>query len=160
MIRSRRKRVLGAATAVVVLALGLTAAGSASVRSQAVATKITVTFTDSAFNLSSGGIQAGMASFVPAGTTTFVVVNKGKKLHVLVITGPGLRGVRTPKLAAGGSATLTVTLRAGTYMLSDPVGLGFYNVQYLDVSPGTPVTATGDGSVVTPPLNENYMTCD
>ena len=69
-----------------------------------------------------------------SGTTTFVVRNTGKKSHVFAISGPGVKRARTRALlSAGKSAMLTVNLRTGSYMLSDPVGLGPYSVEYVNV---------------------------
>jgi hypothetical protein len=149
---STRTRRPGAVVAFLVFALGLPGFALASVGHQALAAKVTVTFTDTKFVLSRGGVEAGTASFV--------VVNKGQKLHVLAIRGPGLGGVRTTKVAAGRSATLTVTLRTGAYMLSDPVGLGASTVRWLVVSPATVVRSTGTGSVVTTLPAPGGMDCD
>src|SRR5438477_8307227 len=92
---------------IAVLALNLALAGTAlaGTARRSVATNVTVTFTDAKFLLSPGGLQAG--------TTKFIVVNTGAQPHALAIAGPGLKGARTPKLAAGARATLTVTLRTG-----------------------------------------------
>jgi hypothetical protein len=103
---------------------------------------VVVTFTDAKLGLSAPGLEAG--------TTTFVVVNKGKKVHVLQVKGPGIRAMRTGKVPAGKSARLTVTLRPGAYVLSDPVGLGEYNVMFLQVLKPAVLHAKGDGSVVNP----------
>ena len=70
-----------------------------------------MTFTDKRLDVSHGVVQAGQA--------TFVVANKGSKLHVLSISGPGLRSGRTQAVKSGASAKLTVTLRTGAYMLID-----------------------------------------
>lgn len=133
-----------AVLAVSALAFALTGVAFGGVARQAKTTRVTVTFTDQKLAVSASGLQAG--------TTTFVVVNRGRKRHILTITGPGLKGAQTPKLAAGASATLTVTLRSGAYMLSDPIGLGTYNVHWLQIVPATVVSARGDGSVVAPPV--------
>ena len=79
-----------------------------------------------------------------AGTTTFLVVNKGKKHHALAISGPGLKSAHTPKLAPGAHRRLTVKLKAGAYMLADPFGLGDYNVRFLSIAPAAVVTAKGE----------------
>jgi hypothetical protein len=110
------------------------------VKGQAAATKVTVTFSDSKLAISKLNLQAGL--------TTFVVVNRGKKRHELAISGPGLKSASTPKLAPGSTAKLTVTLKAGAYMLADPIGLGEYNVRFLDIVPAAVVSAKGDASVV------------
>jgi uncharacterized cupredoxin-like copper-binding protein len=57
-------------------------------------------------------------SGLQAGNYTFAVKNAGKIGHDLAITGPGVSG--TPKTAiinAGGTSTLSVSLKAGTYTL-------------------------------------------
>ena len=56
------------------------------------------------------------ATTVPAGTYTFTVANTGKITHNLYVKGPGA-AAHTPDIAAGKSATLTVTLKSGQYEL-------------------------------------------
>jgi hypothetical protein len=143
---SKIERFLAPIAAVALVAVCLTSlalAGVARQTSPKVA-KVTVTFTDTTLRVSAANPQSG--------TTTFVVLNKGKKHHVLAITGPGLTGTRTAKLSAGGHATLTVKLRPGAYVLSDPVGLGVYNVQFLNVVRAAVVSSSGNSSVVNPPV--------
>lgn len=139
-----RVRLFGAVVAVAVLVSALAATAFAGVARDATATKVTVTFTDTTFRLSPASLESG--------ATTFVVVNKGKKRHVFTIKGPGVNGLHTATLAAGRSGKLTVQLRAGAYVLSDPVGLGAYNVQFLDVVPAAVLTSTGGSNVVAPPV--------
>jgi plastocyanin len=134
---------LGTGSMVLLLAFGLANSAVGGVSRTVVATKVTVTFSDRAFRFNPDSLNAG--------PTSFVVVNKGKRSHVLEITGPGLKGAHTAKLAAGKSTTLTVILRKGAYILSDPVGLSPYNVQYLDVAPAESVSAAGNSSTVAPP---------
>ena len=58
------------------------------------------------------------AQKVAPGKVTFAVRNAGKIQHDLVISGPGVKGAaKTPLLDPGKSATLTVTLAAGSYTL-------------------------------------------
>jgi uncharacterized cupredoxin-like copper-binding protein len=58
------------------------------------------------------------AQKVAPGKVTFAVRNAGKIQHDLVISGPGVKGAaKTPLLDPGKSATLTVTLTAGSYTL-------------------------------------------
>jgi uncharacterized cupredoxin-like copper-binding protein len=131
--------------AVSVVALVVSAVASAQVAKHATA-QVTVTFTDTTLRVAPQNPEAG--------TTTFLVVNKGKKLHTLVISGPGVKSAHSAKIKPGASAKLTVKLQPGAYELSDPVGLGAYNVQFLDIVPATKVSSTGDTDVVTtaPPL--------
>ena len=134
----------------VVSALALAVTGIAPARStQHAVSKVTVTFTDSSLRAS--------PTTPGSGVTTFVVVNRGKKVHALTVKGPGVKGVHSAKVAAGRSATLTVTLKAGAYVLSDPAGLGEYNVLFLDVIKAASLTAKGDGSVVAPPVDPPPM---
>jgi len=127
--------------AAMLVALGLSAVSSASAGRVAVA-KVTVTFTDTTLRVS--------PTTPGSGVTTFVVLNKGKKTHVLVVRGPGVKNAHTSSLRAGGHATLTLTLKPGAYALSDPIGLGEFNAVFLDVVRSTNVTAKGNGSVVNP----------
>jgi hypothetical protein len=132
-------------------AFGLTGVAFAGVARHATAAKVTVTFTDTTFGVSRGGLQAGKA--------TFVVVNRGRKPHLLTISGPGLKNIRTSKLATGGSATLTVTLRTGAYMLTDPLGKS--STHWIVVSPATVVHASGTTNAgTTPVFNDPGMNCD
>ncbi len=67
--------------------------------------------------------------------------------------------MHTATLAAGGSATLTVPLRAGAYVLSDPVGLGPYNVQFLDVVKAVVLTGGGSTNVVSSTATSGSAMC-
>jgi hypothetical protein len=113
-----------------VLALGVTGVASAA---RGTATQVKVTFTDTKFFLSPAGLQAGK--------TIFLVVNTGRKPHALAIAGPGLKGIKTPRLPAGKQARLTVTLGVGAYALSDAAGKA--NGRWLVVGPATVVQSTG-----------------
>jgi uncharacterized cupredoxin-like copper-binding protein len=58
------------------------------------------------------------AQKVAPGKVTFTVRNAGKIQHDLVVSGPGVTGAaKTPLINAGQTATLTVTLAAGSYTL-------------------------------------------
>jgi len=142
---------LSAVVAVLALTSSLTGVAFAGVARQVIAAKVTVTVTDTTLGISPAGLQAGRA--------TFVVMNKGRKPHALAIAGPGLRGVRTPKLATGKSATLTVTLRTGAYVLSDPFGTS--NSHWLVVGPATVVRSSGKSSAgTTASFTDPGMNCD
>ena len=143
-----RTRWFLAGSLVSLVALGLAGMASAYPQ-QAKVAKVTVTFTDSTLRVSAITRDAGM--------TTFVVLNKGKKHHVLAIEGPGLKGVQSSKLSAGATTTLTVKLRPGSYVLSDPVGLGVYDVQFLSVVKASTVSGKGNTNVVAPPVDPPPM---
>jgi plastocyanin len=121
--------------------VALAVAGTA-LAGHATAAKLTVSFDDHKLALSPSGVEAG--------TTTIVVVNHGKRVHSLAIEGPGVKGVHTPKLAPGRSATLTVTLRSGAYSLTftNPAGLGMGSTRWIQVIPKTIVSTKGGSSVV------------
>jgi hypothetical protein len=142
---------LGASVAALVVTVAFANPAMARVRHRTVASTLKVTLSDSRLAVSRATLQAGKA--------TFVVVNNGKRPHVLAIGGPGLKGVRTPKLTAGKTAKLTVNLRTGAYMLSDPVGGAASH--WLVVGPATTVTSQGnrtsDGA---PRMVEPGMDCD
>jgi uncharacterized cupredoxin-like copper-binding protein len=83
-----------------VIALVCLAAPALAARTHATGTTVTVTATEFKFKLSKAS--------VPAGSVTFNVVNKGKLGHDFKIGGK-----KTPVIAAGKSAKLTVTLKKG-----------------------------------------------
>ncbi|MEU2712563.1 copper-binding protein [Streptomyces sp. NPDC007205] len=76
-------------------------------------TRVTVTETEYALKLS-------RSSFTP-GTYTFVSDNHGKITHALSIDGPGVEDAKTKDVNSGQQATLTVTLKKGTYDLYCPI---------------------------------------
>src|SRR3954454_12631435 len=92
---------------VAVAALALAAAGvaQASGAKHGTAASVTVTITDRTLRVAPTSPSSG--------STKFVVVNKGKKVHFFSISGPGVTGTKTGKIAPGARATLTVTLRVG-----------------------------------------------
>jgi hypothetical protein len=120
-------------------------ADNGSVRSVSVG----VTLRDATFRLSNMNLGAGR--------TTFIVRNAGNKQHAFEISGPGVKKQRTKSLAPGSSTSLVVSLRSGAYVLSDPVGLSSYNVQFLSVVPSADVKGSGTSSVVAPPGNSASM---
>ena len=66
----------------------------------------------------SGATQTAM---VAAGEVTLLVRNEGEQPHVFAISGPGV-DARTPSLAPGEEATLTVKLDRGRYEIGCPEG--------------------------------------
>src|SRR3954462_8867663 len=86
--------------AAVVAVLGIVAGPAMGARSHAAATSVSVTATEFHFKLSKTSVGHG--------TVTFTVTNKGKVGHDFKIAGK-----KTPVLAPGKSAKLTVTLKAG-----------------------------------------------
>src|SRR2546425_4273314 len=63
------------------------------------------------------------ASTVPAGTVTFTVTNAGTIPHAFEIEGHGIEH-ETDEIQPGSTATLTLTLKLGTYEVYCPVGEG------------------------------------
>ena len=91
------------ACAVVLVAASSALAGPAlAARSHAAATTVTVTATEFKFKLSKTSVTHGKV--------TFTLVNKGKISHDFQIAGK-----KTPLVAPGKSAKLTVTLKKGKY---------------------------------------------
>ena len=133
-MRHAQKVALSGVIAASVLALGLPAAAFGHVARRAFATEVHVTFTDKSFFISPSNLSQ-------AGPAMITVANRGHKLHVLTIKGPGIRGVRTQQVAPGGSALLHLQLKTGSYALTDGIGS---NVHWLVVSSnvvGPPVSA-------------------
>jgi uncharacterized cupredoxin-like copper-binding protein len=89
------------------------AATGAAPSSGGSATAVTATETDFKISLSS-------TTFAP-GAYTFTATNSGKVPHALEINGPGVANMTTSDIMPGSSATLAVTLRAGSYEIFCPV---------------------------------------
>jgi plastocyanin len=85
-----------------------------------------------------------------AGPTRFVVKNTGKLAHAFAIAGPGVKTKKTETIKPGGSATLNVTLRSGTYTVWCPMpGHAALGMKATVTVPGkaagpTGTTTTGD----------------
>jgi uncharacterized membrane protein YgcG len=75
-----------------------------------------------------------------------VVVNKGKLTHGLAIMGTGLSPKRTATLAAGKTARLTVTLKAGSYHIWDPVRSSMSHARMLTVNASQTSSGGSGGS--------------
>lgn len=141
MRHASKLTVVSATVAVLIAALAVTGLSAGAGTRTAAAARVNVTITDRSFKVTPGVLQSG--------TTMFVVRNAGKKGHVFLISGPGLKGARTGLLGSGKTGTLTVTLRTGSYMLADPA-LGPYSAEYVNVIRAASLTASGNGSVVAP----------
>jgi plastocyanin len=59
--------------------------------------------------------------FTP-GTYTFVMKDDGHATHALTIDGPGVDNKSSDTSGPGGTASLTVTLKSGSYVLYCPIG--------------------------------------
>jgi hypothetical protein len=129
---------VGVLTAIAILGLVLAGASQAA-RTKGAAPTVTVTITDRSVRVSPASPQSG--------ATKFLVLNKGTKRHVFAISGPGVKGVRTGKIAPGKSTTLTLTLKVGAYVLSDPV-LGTYTSAFLDVIRASTLSGKGNSNSV------------
>jgi plastocyanin len=62
------------------------------------------------------------ATSVRPGQYTFKVKNDGTMTHSLTVNGPGATDEGTGDIDAGKTATVTVTLKAGTYDVFCPIG--------------------------------------
>ena len=71
-------------------------------------------------HLSEYAIQ--MPQTLPAGPTTFVVHNDGKKFHSFRIEGPGLSEILAKPVEPQMTESLQVTLQPGEYKVYCPVG--------------------------------------
>jgi hypothetical protein len=146
---------LGAAVAALTLAFALPPLTSAGIERHTFATEVHVTFTDRALFVTPSRLAQ-------TGPAMIVVANNGHALHVLAIKGPGLSGVRTERVAPGGSAQLRLKLLAGSYALSDPVGLGKAKVRWLVVTSnivGPPVSAASSQHSPTNAVTTTAMDC-
>jgi hypothetical protein len=132
----------GAAVAIAACSLGLPGVADAAVGKRGSAVSVTVTITDRTLRVSPTNPSSG--------STTFVVVNRGKRAHFFAISGPGVSAKKTGKIAPGERTRLTVTLKPGAYVLSDPVGLGAYTSAFLDVIRRTDLSGRGNGNTVQP----------
>jgi hypothetical protein len=150
----RHTRLARSATAVLVgatIATAYVGTARAAASTRTDATTVTVTFTKSRFSVSRPG--------APSGTVTFMVINKTPTLRVLKIVGPGVRGSRSLPVPPGKSATLTLPVSKGAYMLLDTLSRP-PSAHWLVVTPAANVSATGNGSVVTPITVTTGMNCD
>lgn len=135
--------------AVALLGLGIAGVALAGVNAGAVRT------TSSQINVSVlEGKLAVSATTIAEGKVTFVVVNKGKLTHGLAIMGTGLSPKRTPTIAIGKTARLTVTLKPGKYHIWDPVRSSMSHAKFLTVQApggrtGSGGSTSGGGSGVT-----------
>jgi hypothetical protein len=153
-MRARRIGWRSAVIAVSMLALGSPTLTSAGVERHAFATEVHVTFTDRTLFVTP-------ASLSQTGPAMIMVANNGHKLHVLTITGPGVKGVRTQRVSPGGSAVLHLNLLTGSYALSDP-GLGKAKVRRLIVTSnvvGPPVSAQTPQHAPTNATTTTAMDC-
>jgi uncharacterized cupredoxin-like copper-binding protein len=63
-----------------------------------------------------------MPETVPAGPTTFVVRNEGRKTHSFVLEGEGIEGKLESSLRPHATANLDLTLKPGKYKVYCPIG--------------------------------------
>jgi uncharacterized cupredoxin-like copper-binding protein len=146
----RNKHTIGLVAASVAVSLALAGAAAAALMGHrsAQATRVIVTESEYKIVLAPAKLHAG--------TTTFVVRNRGKLAHALDITGPGPTAVRVPMIAPGKSRTVTVKLAGGTFRLWCPVpghaALGMSRSLVVSGAAGgassggtTPGTTTGSG---------------
>ncbi len=102
------------------------------------------------------GRLAVSATTLTAGQITLVAVNKGKLTHGLAIMGTGLSPRRTPTIAVGKTARLTVTLKAGSYHIWDPVRSSMSHAKMLTVK--APKASSGNSVGSSSSSNSNVAT--
>jgi cupredoxin-like protein len=134
------------------VALSTSGIANAGVSARQTTASVTVTLTDSKLALSRTGL--------PAGPATFLVANKGKKVHVFSIEGPGIKGARIQTLQAGKTISLTMPLKTGAYMLTDRIAKEPPLTRWIVVSPAAVVKSTGNASVTVPLTVTTGMNCD
>src|ERR1700721_2576960 len=83
-----------------------------------------------------------MPASVGAGVTTFKVTNAGEETHGFEIEGNGIEKALKPRLKKGGSSSLQVDLKPGTYKVYCPVHGHKMPGMSLDL-PGTEKAAHG-----------------
>jgi uncharacterized cupredoxin-like copper-binding protein len=137
----KEPRRVAAVAAVFALALGGAAIGGVVARAQVAAPSVTVTLKE---------FTIAPSAKLRTGKVTLRVVNRGRFPHALAIAGPGAKA-RTRTLAAGKSATLTVTLRNGTYTLWCPVANHAALGMKLTEQVGSSASASAPAAPTTPP---------
>ena len=131
----RERRLVTTALAAGAVALAAASLAVASTRIQAsssAATVVNVTVLEGKLKIAP--TLKLSATTLPAGLITLVVVNKGKTSHGLAIMGSRFPPKRTPTLAVGKTARITVTLKAGIYHLWDPVQSSMNRAKMLTVN--------------------------
>jgi hypothetical protein len=122
--------------------------------SEALATQVDVTFTDSTLRVSPGELSQPGAAMI-------VIVNRGHSAHLLTIKGPGITGFQAQRVAPGGTRQLHVKLTAGAYLVS--VGPGKPTVRYFVVHSnivGAPVNAPPVSHSPTTATSAGGMDCN
>jgi uncharacterized cupredoxin-like copper-binding protein len=93
-----------------------TTAAAAATTTAAATTGTSLAVVETEFHL-----KLSSASLKP-GAYSIHVKNAGSFTHALTVNGPGVNDKSTASLAPGASATLVVTLKAGSYDIFCPVG--------------------------------------
>ncbi len=131
-MRRNESKPIGAALLCAALLAGLpflTACGGSKPVAQQEAQTVQVQITDQ-------GI--GMPASLPAGVTTFKVVNSGNSEHSFGLSGPAGEKKLEEPLKPGESASLDVVLDSGTYRVYSPADPGRVAMQMaLNVRPET-----------------------
>jgi plastocyanin len=63
-----------------------------------------------------------MPNTLPAGPTTFLIHNEGKKIHSFKVEGPGVDALLSEPVQPRASGQLQVTLQPGEYKVYCPIG--------------------------------------
>jgi plastocyanin len=111
----RASGLVGIVAGVTLLVTGCSSGGEEPVATAATEGTV-VTVTEKEFSIS-----LSQTEFTP-GVYTFVVNDEGETGHNFNIEGPGVTGVATADISAGGTDSVTVTLESGTYELWCSIG--------------------------------------
>lgn len=153
MTYQRKAGITAALLAAIAAGFAVAAGALGGADRDTLALEVRVTFTDRSLAVAPGTINAQLASSEVA----LMIVNKGKKPHVLTIKGPGLGGpatkpgVRAERVAPGRTSMVRLKLYTGAYQLSDPALRG--TVRWLVIRPSAVAGVGGKakGSTVTNP---------
>lgn len=91
---------------------------------------------------------------IPPGPAVLTVTNRGSDVHNLFIEGQDLSRAAGDSIPEGGSSTVDVVFKTGTYTLYCPVGDHRRNGEEVKITIGTPTapagTSTGASTTATP----------
>jgi hypothetical protein len=136
--------------------LSLPAVAFAASAHHALATQVSVTFTDKTVSVYPGQIAQ-------PGPAMITIWNKGQVVHALTIKGPGISSAQTQRIPAGRTIQVHLNLLAGAYALTVSAQAGKSSVRYLVVHTnivGPPVNAPPVTHTPTNAVSNGGMDCN